>query len=243
MENTEPKRTVKESFKSISAAEAVPVVDKIKQIIAQDGWFGIGEFKKLIEEYEFEPNSLLVRLQEEGIAFVNTSAASPNFTQEVLVDVRYMAAAMLLIYSDRNFAKKHSVLKYLEALYSTSDWEGAFATLKCNPLLSEMYADMGHNFTVMAIAENADLSNQDETYIIERARRNANPMRELVKSDAELTAVFQLALRTMDVVNGIKINGRPGERSDVPFRRFDKPRAYNMFWTAAQKVLDQHFKK
>lgn len=227
----------------INSPETNAAIDGIKQGIAERGYVGVVEFKFLAEEQKLDEGELLLKLEEEGITFTKTSAIDSKLPTEVLVDMRYMAAAMMLIYSDRTFAKNHSVLKYLKMLFKISEWDAAFPLANVNPLLEDMYSDLGHNFTVMAVAEKADLSNEDESVIHKRAERYKHPMRELVKSDAELTAVYQLALRVMHIVNGRIINGRPGQRGDLTHRTFNEPKAYNVFWTTAQKILDLHFVK
>lgn len=223
--------------------EVNAVIDEIKQQIEEHGYFGATEYISLVGRNNINGPNFLLKLEEEGITFVKTSAVDSKVPAEVLIDMRHMAAAMLLIYSERFFANNHSVLKYLKMLFKISEWDAAFPLANLNPLLEDMYGDLGHNFSVMAVAENANLSNEDESIILNKAKRYANPMRELVKSDAELTAVYQLALRTMRVVNGATINNRPAQRGDVLHRTFNQPKAYNTFWTAAQKVLDLHFVK
>jgi hypothetical protein len=225
-----------------SAYEAA--VKKVHATIAEDGFFSVDEFKELIaSDPILIAEELLEELQQQGVTFIKTSAVNKEYVQEVLIDVRYMAAAMLLIYSDKGYALKHSVLKYLKKLFAISEWKAAFPMIILPGLLDDMYEQLGHFFTDQTLAEAASLTNEDETVIVSRALRYSNPMRELVKSDAELTAVYELAMRVMDVANGTTINGRRANRGDVNFRHFQKPKAYNLFWTAAQKILDRHSKK
>lgn len=214
-------------------------IDRVKKTIAEDGYFSIKEFIALVKETKLDDGWLLNELSNEGVVFIKTGAVSDETYQEVLVDIRYMAAAMLLIYSDKDFALKHSVLKYLRTLFGIAEWKAAFPLMILPGLLNDMYEQYGHNFSDMKLADNANLSNEDENVIIARAERYSHPMRELVKSDSELTAAFLLAQRTFQVANGIMQNGRKFERSDVPRRGFDKPQGYEFFWKAAQKILDR----
>lgn len=222
---------------------AKALITNIKNRINEESFMTAAEFKQHMEPTPFLPENILTHLEEEGITYITTAIAeNDGRTQEVLVDIRQMAAAMLLIYSDTNFAKKNSVLKYLRALFIGAGWQSAFQLMLNDPLLDDMYAQHGHNFTWMKIAESADLSGEDVQLIEKRAARFMNPLRELIKSDAELTAVFQLCKRVMDVTNDVMINGHLATRKDVEFRHFSNPIAYNGFWVAAQKVLDQHAK-
>jgi hypothetical protein len=223
--------------------ELAATVNAIKTTIATEGYYGINEFKQMVQLTGYSPEGLLMYLEEEGITHVLTTAVNKDVTQEVLVDVRQMAAAMLLIYSDKSYAKNNSVFKYLKTLFGIGGWESAFELMLLDPLLHEMYEQHGHNFTYMKIAENANLFNEEDSAIVNRAERFVNPMRELVKSDAELTAVYHLAKRVMDVVNGVSINGHYGTRKDVQYRNFKDPVAYPKFWVAAQTILDMHEKE
>lgn len=223
--------------------EAQEAINKVKATIAEDGFFSIPEFKELMEQYQFSDDGLLGALWEEGIWPVKTFAVNKELEQEVLVDIRFMAAAMLLAYSDKSFGLRNSIYKYVELIFKISEWRGAFPTIALTGLLKDIYSTHGHNFTDQSVAEVADLSHENEQTILDRATRFSNPLRELVKSDTEMTAVFQLAMRTMDVANGTIINGATANRSHVQFRRFDKPLAYNVFWTSAQKVIDRHVKR
>lgn len=217
----------------------IEAIDRVKKTIAEDGYFSIKEFIALVTETKLNDGWLLNELSNEGVVFIKTGAVSDETYQEVLVDIRYMAAAMLLIYSDKDFALKHSVLKYLRTLFGIAEWKAAFPMMILPGLLQDMYEQYGHNFSDMALADNANLSGEDENVIIARAERYSHPMRELVKSDSELTIAFLLAQRTFQVANGRSQNGRKYERGDVQYRRFDKPQAYNFFWKAAQKILDR----
>lgn len=216
---------------------------EVKTVIAEDGFYSVSEFQNLAQKYKFTEETLLGALWEEGIWPVKTFAVNKEMEQEVLIDIRLMAAAMLMAYSDKSFGLRNSIYKFLELSFKISEWKGAFPVIVLTGLLKDIYSTHGHNFTDMAIAEAADLSHENEQTILDRATRISNPLRELVKSDTELTAVFQLALRTMDVANGTTINGQTANRSHVQFRRFDKPLAYNVFWTSAQKVIDRHVKR
>jgi hypothetical protein len=218
-------------------------IDEVKATITEDGFFGVPEFKEVAAKHQFSEETLLGALWEEGIWPVKTLAANKDLEQEVLVDMRFMAAVMLLAYSDKNFGLRHSVFKFVETIYKISEWRGAFPVIILHGLMKDMYGTHGHNFTDQSIAEEANLTHEDEKVILERARRHTQILRELVKSDAELTAVFQLAMRTMDVANATTINGHTATRADVQFRRFEKPLAYNAFWTAAMKVVDRHVKR
>jgi hypothetical protein len=219
------------------------VIDSIKTTITEDGFYSVAEFKELVQTTGINAEELLMYLQHEGILYVKTIAANQELEQEVLIDIRPLAAAMLLAYSERGFALKNSVYKFVEKLYQLGNWEWAYTILYMQPLLKDMYEQYGHNFTVSEVAEAADLSNEDERLIGERAKRHISIMSELMKSDAELTAVYQLARRTIDIVNGHVINDHKASRKDLQYRNFTKPVAYNRFWTLAQDIIDRHYKK
>ena len=224
----QPQVTVK-PFHSIDP-KVEAIVSEIKKIIADDGFATIPEYLELRDMYPVADEQLLPLLQEEGYGFVKTSAVNAELEQEVIVDLRYMAAAMLLIYSDPKFALSHSVLECLKTIYNYGSWEGAACVT--DTLLGDIYSVYGHHFSYMDMADNADLSDEttrghSEPGSIQSGHsgmimRNLPALNELVKNEVELTAVFRLCFDTMYNVN----SGQAGKL----YRTFHgESKAYNYF--------------
>lgn len=220
-----------------------PVVEmamtEIKEVITEDGYASVADYKRLVEKYQLPDEILLPAMQHSGLGFVKTTAITDR-PVEVIVDLRYMAAAMLLVYSNDTWALKHSVLRYLEALHTVGTWRAAFPVMHHKGLLEDIYGAYGHHFTDMEMADNADLSLDDAADIHRMAERNVHAITELAKSDAELTEVFHLCLRAMDIVNALNTQKQPQGYivASIERRHFDNPKAYNHFWRlASDKIL------
>ena len=210
-----------------------------KEIVIVDGCMTIPEYLELRDRHEMTDEQLLPLLQEAGYGFVKTAAVNAELEQQVIVDLRYMAAAMLLIYSDPKFALTHSVLECIKTFYNYGSWGGAPCV--SNTLLEDTYSAYGHHFSYMAMADNADLSDEVQR---EQARagspqmghsemiaRNLPALNELIKNEVELTAVFRLCFDTMYNVN----SGQAGKL----YRTFHgESKAYNYFWRMACKLRD-----
>lgn len=214
-------------------------IDAIKQLVIAHGCVTIPEYLEMRIRNEVTDEQLLPLLQEAGYGFVKTSAVNAGLEQEVIMDLRYMAAAMLLIYSDPKFALSHSVLECLKTFYNYGSWEGAMCVT--DTLLADAYSAYGHHFSYMAMADNADLSEEatrghSEPGSIQSGHsgmftRNLPALNELVKNEVELTAVFRLCFDTMYNVN----SGQAGKL----YRTFHgESKAYNYFWRMACKLRD-----
>lgn len=224
-------------------------INEIKVTVKEDGFYSIREYLDLVEERKLSDELLLPALQEAGFGFVKTFAVNKETEQEVIVDLRYVAAAMLLIYADNNFAKNNSVFKYVRLLHAVSTWAAAFPMVALTGLLADIYGSYGHHFSISKMADVADLTNEDEKEIEKFAVRNSHPMHNLSQHDEELTQVFHLCLRTMDAVNNnvdVHANNEdysPGAVCGYEvYRNMKNPKAYNHFKRAAVKILDKHRK-
>lgn len=221
-------------------------VNEIKAIIDENGYANQGDYIALLAQYRLTDEILLPAMQQMGLGFVKTGAIRGFVPQEMIVDLRYVAAAMLLVYSDDSFALKHSVLEYLKTLFGMGTWRTAFPTIHHTGLLDDVYAAYGHHFSDMAMADNAVLV-EDENAVNKMALRHVNAMTELAKSDAELTAVYHLALDTFRALNDpdfVAGTGRDRVRyagswnAPQHLNKADESQAYNYFWRLAlNKIL------
>lgn len=233
----QPQVTIKPHFSTDPKIEVA--IDEIKVLVTGYGCVTIPDYMEVRDRNEVTDEQLLPLLQEAGYGFVKTTAVNSGLEQEVIVDLRYMAAAMLLIYSDPKFALSHSVLECIKTFYNYGSWGGAPCV--SNTLLEDTYSAYGHHFSYMAIADNADLSDEVQR---EQARagstqmghsemiaRNLPALNELIKNEVELTAVFRLCFDTMYNVN----SGQAGKL----YRTFHgESKAYNYFWRMACKLRD-----
>ena len=233
----QPQVTVKPHF-SIDP-EVETAIGEIKVLVTGYGCVTIPDYMEVRDRNEVTDEQLLPLLQEAGYGFVKTAAMNAELEQEVIMDLRYMAAAMLLIYSDPKFALSHSVLECLKTFYNYGSWEGAICVT--DTLLADAYSAYGHHFSYMAMADNADLSEESmrgyaEPGSIQHGHsgmiaRNLPALNELVKNEVELTAVFRLCFDVMNNVN----SGQAGKL----YRTFrDESKAYNYFWRMACKLRD-----
>ncbi|BAW19179.1 hypothetical protein [Ralstonia phage RP31] len=218
-----------------------PIIDQamaeIKEVIAEDGYASVADYQRLVEKFKLPDEILLPAMQHSGLGFVKTSAIINHPTMEVIVDLRYIAAAMMLVYSDDEWALSHSVLRYLEALHTAGSWRAAFPVMYHKGLLEDIYATYGHHFTDMEMADNAKLAVDDTVEVHAMAERHVHALNELAKSDAELTEVFHLCLRVMDIVNTTKL-GKLNHSLSIFHRRFENVKAYKHFWRlAVNKIL------
>lgn len=234
---------------SRTSFEVAQAMDEIKESIRQDGFYSISEYKALTEKYG-NVDEALEMLVESGFTVIKTNSVNPEVSQEVIVDVRYIAAAMLLIYADPVYAKQNSVLTYLQHLHQIGTWTAARPMVLLPSLLGDIYRNCGHFFTISDIAENADLSQEDAEFIVKMASRHRHAMYELSKSDSELTRVFEMCVRVMAVVNENVVistgmqRKKPGSVyvSDV-CDVMSNTKAYGHFRRFAIKILDKHRKK
>lgn len=206
----------------------------IKKTVREDGFCSIKEYLNFVNKHNACDEVLIPALQNAGYGFIKTNSLPDAPEQEVIVDLRYMAAAMLLIYSDNQFAMFNSVLKCLKVMHLIGGWDAAWPITQLGGLLSETYSTYGHNFTDMLLANNADLSKEDEKAIKLFALRQKSAMVELAKNETELTAVFRLCMVVMTIVNG-------DQRDAKLYRTHDQKAqdAYNYFWKAACKIRDR----
>lgn len=230
--NISPKATVEVQEDHRTKPAYKEAFAELKKLIHDDGFCSGIEFKECATKHQISEDLLLQIMRQEGYGFVKSDSVSEMTTLEVLVDLRFLAAAMLLIYSDHEFASSNSVLKCAKIMHLVSTSEAAFPITCLGGLLSEIYTSYGHHFSFMAVAEKADLSTEDESKIIAFAERHKSAMDELAKHDTELTAVFHLCLAVMHLVN----NGKADEKLLRTFH--DEASAYNHFWKAACKVRD-----
>ena len=233
----QPQVTVKPHFSIDPKVETA--IGEIKVLVTGYGCVTIPDYMEVRDRNEVTDEQLLPLLQEAGYGFVKTAAMNAELEQEVIMDLRYMAAAMLLIYSDPKFALSHSVLECLKTFYNYGSWEGAICVT--DTLLADAYSAYGHHFSYMAMADNADLSEESmrgyaEPGSIQHGHsgmiaRNLPALNELVKNEVELTAVFRLCFDVMNNVN----SGQAGKL----YRTFRaESKAYNYFWRMACKLRD-----
>lgn len=212
---------------------------ELKDVVTVQGCVVIPEYLEIRDRHELTDEELLPLLQESGYGFVKTASVNAELEQEVIVDLRYMAAAMLLIYSDPKFALSHSVLECIKTFYNYGSWSGAVCVT--DVLLEDTYSTYGHHFSYMAMADAADLSDEahkgygDPESITrghsEMVARNLPALNELIKDEEEFTAVFRLCLDVMTNVN----SGQAGKM----YRTYrGEGKAYSYFWRMACKLRD-----
>ena len=215
-------------------------LNELKNNIVVEGFVTIGEYLEWRDRHGMVDEVILPMLQEAGYGFVKTAAVNPNLAQEVIVDLRYIAATMLLIYSDPKFALKHSVLECIKTFYRYGSWPGGVCVY--DELVADAYAAYGHHFSYMAMADAADLSDEAHAAYADPdshhrghsniVARNIPALNELVKDEAELTAVFRLCVDVMHIVNN-------GLAAGKMFRTYHgDSKAYNYFWRMACKLRD-----
>lgn len=236
-----------ESTVSVSPIKRTnPIVEQalgeIMAIIKEDGFADATEFMTVAHKYQMSENILIPGLQQKGVTFVRTEPYATQPVQEVLVDLRYIAAAMLLVYSDNEFALNNSVLDYLRACHTVATWPAAFPVAHHPHLLEDTYGMWGHLFTDMAMANTANIAQGRLTAINAMAERHSHALHELSKSDAELTEVFHLALQTFDLLNNQPVV-KPGklELTQKSRLQLGSNCAYRHFWrVATTKVLSPY---
>lgn len=216
-------------------------VEEIKKITTEDGWASVSDYIKVKETHKLSNEILMTALQEAGFGFVSTKSVTNNEKViDVIVDLRIMAAAMLLVYSDDEWTLHHSVLRYLNALHTVGSWRAAFPVAHHSGLLDDVYGTYGYYFTDMAMADAAVLAVDDAPDIYRMAERHVHAISELSKSDKELTEVFHLCVRVFNVLNNAP-DDKPIPQllqSDIYHRSFENGKAYEHFWRiAVNKVL------
>ncbi len=213
-------------------------IDEIKKKLNEDGFVTVQEYLVIQGHYQLPDEILLPALQQGGMGFVMTETIKDLPRQEVIVDLRYMAAAMLLIYSDDTYGFQNSVLKCLQRIYELASWEAAAAMHFHKGLVEETYGQYGHHFSDGTMADLADLSAESEELIEKQAKRHLSALTNLAKSEAELTQVYHLALDTMRTMNDPRWT-----RGDLRLvwgrmHQFPKSEAYKHFWrTVANKIM------
>lgn len=210
----------------------------VKQTIADDGFMSIGEYITCRDKYQLDDDALLPEIQQAGYGFVKTAAVNPDLPQEVIVDLRFLAACMLLVYSDPTYALHFKVLKVVELLHRAVYSETNFAVAVLGDLLKDTYTEYGHVFTVMSMANRAEIgeeSQESDEFMIELAERHHDALQQLQKHDAELTAVYHLCVNTMFLVNNEQIDAKLANT----FRGAGSPKAYRYFWKAALRITDR----
>lgn len=225
-------------------------LDEIKAIVKEDGFADVNEYRGIAEAYKLPDEILLPGLQQKGYGFVKSQVYATQPEQEVIVDLRYMAAMMLLIYSDDQFAFHNSVLDYLKASHTVATWKAAFPIAHSLRLLEDTYSQYGHHFTDMEMANAADLVHGSLNHINRMAERHMHALHELSTHELALTNVYHLALQTFRALNDPE--RKPGDNTSVVHRivyqKREKPAphdavwghngGYPHFWRLAMKILD-----
>lgn len=207
----------------------------LKQLISEDGFVFTSDYVEWRDRYGFTDEVILPMLQDAGYGFINTAVVSPLPEREVIVDLRYMAAVMLLIYSYPEPELDHGVLECVKSFYRRGSWKGAGWI--DDKLIEDTYAAYSHHFTCAATVHIADLSEKGCSDTSSRLHtdivaRNISALNELVKDDEELTAVFQLCVGVMYIVNTSQCG-----RMRSPYK--GNGNAYSYFWRAACKIRDR----
>ncbi len=240
MNNLAPKpQVIVKPIQTVDPA-VIAALDPLKQLVETNGYASIPEYLEWRECHELTDELILPMLQEMGYGFVKSAGVNPDLEQEVIVDLRYMAATMLLIYSDPKFALRHSVLECIKTFYSYGNWKGAVCVY--DQLLEEIYGAYGHHFSYMAMADNADLSDEahdaySDRDVVQRnhsnlVARNISALNELTKDEEVLTAVFRLCIDVMHIVN-------TGQAAGKMYRTYrGESKVYNYFWRMACKLRD-----
>lgn len=218
----------------------IMAVDKVIETIREDGYCNIPQFKHLVEGADVSPEKAISYLMNLGYGVVKTSAFDGNTPQEVMVDYRMMAAAMLLIYADGDYAKSNPVLDFVKGCYTYGTWHAAFPVTRNIRLLEDMYAQEGHLYSVSEVADNAVLRvPTDEDYIYNRVNRHSYALHELARNDRELNAVWELAITTFEAVNDFD---DVGAQQHVLMKRIYKSKgskAYKHFYRHAVSLFDK----
>lgn len=238
-----------EGIKPYGVRRTNPIVEQamteIKQVITEDGCATISDYKALVERYKLPDEILLPAMQHSGLGFVRTKNVPNHPETEVIVDLRVMAAAMLLIYAEDGWAADRSVFDYLAVLHTCGPWRAAFPLAMNQNLLRDIYSTYGHHFSDMEMADNsvADIAPQHDELIAAAAERSVHAITELTKSDDELTEVFHLALKVFSVLNNWNPEHPYAWHHSIVHRRFKDVKAYEHFWRLAiDKILVPHRK-
>lgn len=211
------------------------VVDSVTKTVSNFGYCTAEEFQYFIDENKIAAEPVLEVLRETGFAFLKTVVDDPQNPREIVVDLRPLAASMLLIYSDPQYALRHNVLRYVKLIYLNAAWNGGRETWGHHTLLDDMYSSFGHFFTNMKMAEVADLSEASEHVAVAQAKRHVHAINELVKDEEELTAVYLLTIHLTSALN-------LGHTFDaVRHHRFSSThemKAYPRFWRVANNIIN-----
>lgn len=228
---------------SVTVSRTNPIIDvaigEIKKSIADEGFMVVSEYLECRDSFSLTDEILLPELQRAGYGFVKTTAANPDLPQEVIVDLRFIAASMLVIYSDPKYALHQSVLKTVHLLHRVAGSNETVLVSALNPLIQDTYEAYGHHFSYMSMADAAVIEeNQTEEEILipySFADRHKPALSELLKNEEELTAVYHLCVNTMLLVN----NGQSDVKLPRTYRNNQPAKAYEYFWKSALKIMDR----
>lgn len=209
------------------------VVEEIKEIIKVEGFCTLQSYLACSQKYQVTDEVLLPVLQQAGLGFVKTSAVDPELPQEVIVDLRYISAAMLLIYSEQDYALHHSVLNCLTQFHDCGVQTSLFSINSLGNLLQEIYTAYGHHFSDMDMADRADFSSGKKDRTSAVIARHIHSLNELVRNDLELTAVYHLCIEVMFLVN----NDQTHAKMRLGYKNM--PKAFHHFWRMACKIRDR----
>lgn len=204
----------------------------VKQTIAGNGICSITGFKEIIEGHEIDAAILLGALQEEGIVYTKVDGYG-----EVLVDVRLMVATMLIAYSHKWYAKTNLVMELVELVFDIYAKGDILLYTTTSTVLREAYKQIGHNYTLSKVAENAVINREQSEWnagILFEHNRGA--LRVLSRNDADLTAIYRLAKHAFDVCNGWVEGSVAGMRRASP----ETNSTYNYFHQLAANMVNKH---
>lgn len=177
------------------------IINRIKELLSQDGYVTVPEYKELLEAHPVDEQMLLTELLNDGIAYAS-ALVGEGARAEVLVDIRLMAVAQLIAYADDKYAKSHLVLDFVKAVHSTVG-KGAAYMLSLQPqLLADTYRQKGHRFTYEYVADRAIIENDGGKACHNLLARHLSALSALVKDDRMLTEVHEIARTTFQILNG-----------------------------------------
>lgn len=216
-----------------TSKEFKELFDAVKLSIAQNGICSITGFKEIIEGNDIDAGELLGTLQEQGIVYTKVDGYG-----EVLVDIRLMVAAMLIAYSHKSYAKTNLVMDFVSLVFDIySKGDVRLYSTTCE-VLSQAYIQIGHNYTLSKVAENAVINHkQSESNAWELyTGSNRSALTTLARNDADLTAVYRLAKHAFDVANGWVKGSVAGMRRNNP----ESNSTYNHFHELAANMINKH---
>lgn len=236
------------AFQSNASRRTNPIIEQLVQeigeIVTENGYADGSDYELVIKKYKIADEIVLPALEQNGFGFVRTKSIQYHPEIEVIVDLKMMAAAMLLIYSDDTYALQNPVLKFLEAVHTAGTWRAAFPLSYHKGLLEDVYTAYGHNFTDQVMAEAAIIdpakADEQEQLAQKQALRHVHALVELAKRPKELLAVFGLSISTFDALNAAAFRSAPGTE-DIYHRHMENPGAYEHFFRlSVNKILTPH---